>query len=100
METYFTIFLIKNRRPAHKFYRIDFLFVFSSQDHEHELEDRAQSSPHVGNHHGRIPVVLASVFSLVRLRTTVKIITARTLFSTNTTFGRPLELRNLVRYYF
>lgn len=100
MKTYFPIFLIKNRRPTHKFYRIDFSFVFSSQDHEHELEDRAQSGPHVGNHHGRIPVVLVAVFSLVRPRRTIKIITVRTLFSINTTFGRPLELRNLVCYSF
>lgn len=45
------------------------VFFFSSSDREtqYELEDRTQSGSHAGNHHGRIPIVLVAIFSLVRI---------------------------------
>lgn len=44
-----------------------FQLVFSSDwEDEYELENRAQSGSYAGNNHGRIPVMLVTVFSLVR----------------------------------
>lgn len=42
------------------------LFFSCDWEDEYELEDGTQSGSYAGNHHGRIPVVLVTVLSLVR----------------------------------
>jgi hypothetical protein len=47
---------------------LKFFFSSSNDETQYELEDRAQSGSHAGNYHGRIPIVLVAVFSLVRIQ--------------------------------
>jgi len=59
------IIFLCERYLKNNFYGILF-FSYDGED-QYELEDRAQSRSHAGNHHGRIPIVLVAIFPLVRI---------------------------------